>query len=89
MMYTLLGELKAKDQKPVASWENLKAPEVLGLAEAGCETSNLPAQSPDLCPTFMYCRILSAAVKHPSVSEAIRALAWKLDASWNKGEASE
>lgn len=56
------GELKAKDQKPVALWENLRAPEVLGLAEAGCETSRLPAQSPDLCPTFMYCRILSAAV---------------------------
>ena len=89
MIYILLGELKGKDQKPVASWENLRALEVLGLAKAGRETSTPPCTKPDLCPTFMYCSILSTAVKHASASEPIRTLAWKLDASWNKGEVSE
>lgn len=40
------GELRGKDQKPAASWENLRAPEVLGLAEAGCETSTSPCTKP-------------------------------------------
>lgn len=41
-----------------------------------------------LGPTCIYCSILSKAVKYPSVSEAIRMEAWKVDASCNGGEAS-
>lgn len=41
-----------------------------------------------LRPTCMYCSILSKAVKCASVSEPIRMMAWKVDASCDGGEAS-
>lgn len=46
------------------------------------------SSKPSPAPTCMYCSILSKAVKCASVSEPMRAVAWKILASWNGGEAS-
>lgn len=67
-----------------ASWESLRTP---GLAEARELSPGLaPTTGPH--PTFMYCSILSTAMKYASNCEPFCTMVWKLDASWKEGNAS-
>lgn len=77
LLGTSLGPGGARLQKP-----QKPSPRLGGGAFRSSSSKPRPA------PTCMYCSILSKAVKCASVSEPMRAAAWKIVASWNGGEAS-